>query len=89
MGNGFNRLFLQTKMANKYMNRCAINHYGNANQNQMRYHFTTLRMPKIKTDSKKCDEDVEKLKPSHEASGNVEWHSCFGNQFHSSAKYST
>ena len=48
-----------------------------------------LGMPKIKMDNNKCDEDVEKLKPSHEASRNVERHSCFGNQFRSSAKYST
>ena len=52
------------------MNRCSINHYGNANQNQMRYHFTTVRMPKIKTNNK-CNEDVEKMKPSRKASGKV------------------
>ena len=38
----------------------------------MRYHFTTVRMPKIKTDNK-CNEDVKKMKPSHKASGKVKW----------------
>ena len=45
-------------MANKYMKRKVLNitnHQGNANQNTMRYHFTTVRMAIIKkTRNNKC-----------------------------------
>ena len=63
------------------------NHYGNANQNQMRYHFTTLRMPKIrKTDNNKCDDNVKKRESSYTIGENVNWCSHRGKQYGDSSK---
>lgn len=46
----------------------------------MRFHFPSTRIAEIqKTNISKCNQDVEKLKPSHVAVRNVKWYNYFRN----------
>ena len=52
----------------------------------MRYHFTPTRMAIKKMENNSVGKDVEKLKPSYIASGNVKWCSYSGKKFGSFLK---
>lgn len=60
-------------------------HYGSANQDQMRYHFTYTRMARIKKTITRVGKDVDKLDLSY-IGGNVECCSHHGKHTGSSSK---
>jgi hypothetical protein len=58
-----------------------LNHQGNANQNNLRFHLTPVRMAKIKIQvTSDAGEDVEKEEHSSIVSGIASWYNHSGNQ---------
>jgi len=52
---------------------------GKCNQNHKKYHFSPTGMYITKNTDSRLDKNIEKVKHSHTASGNITWASCFGN----------
>ena len=70
------------EMANRFVKKCStslIDRQGNATQNHLRCHFTSIRMVTIKKiRMTRVGEEVEKREPLCPVAGYIHWYSDYG-----------
>ena len=77
------------QMASRHMKRCSTSLITREMQikTTMRYHFTQVRMPSLKSlQITNAREGVEKKESSYTVGGNISWYSHYGKQYGGSSE---